>query len=288
MLELDHVSVVYNAGTPAEVRALHEVSLSAPTGEFITVVGANGSGKSTLVGVLAGATAPSNGRVIIDGVDATREAVHRRAARVARVFDDPRAGSAPELSVEENLALAMSRGRRRRLRPAVTASRRERMRRALAELGLGLEDRLQQPVGLLSAGQRQSLTMIMATLRTPSVLLLDEHLAALDPTTAVRVLAVTRELAASAGSTTVMVTHDMEAAISVGDRLLVIRAGRIAADLAGEAKRALDVSALTSLLRADSLDEAGHRPTTASIVSGPEDDATVQRVTDHFVGRSGR
>ncbi|MDY7104985.1 MAG: ATP-binding cassette domain-containing protein [Actinomycetota bacterium] len=248
MLELDQVSVTYHPGTPGEVRALRDVCLRAPSGQFVTVVGANGSGKSTLVGVLAGAVAPCAGRVRIDGADVTGEAVHRRAARVARVFDDPRAGSAPELSVEENLALAMARGRRRGVRRAVTDRRRHRMRDALAVLGLGLEDRLDQPVGLLSAGQRQSLTMVMATLRHPSVLLLDEHLAALDPATARRVLLLTTDLAREAGSTTVMVTHDMHAALTTGDRLVVVRAGRIGADLSGSELARLDAATLTELL----------------------------------------
>lgn len=251
MLELDGVSVVYHPDSPDRVRALVDVTFAATAGEFVCVVGANGSGKSTLVGVLAGAVRPSTGRVGIDGVDVTDHPVHRRAAQVARVFDDPRAGSAPELSIGENLALAMARGRTRGLRRAVTTRRRREMRDALAPLGLGLEDRLDQPVGLLSAGQRQSLTMVMATLRHPSVLLLDEHLAALDPATAGRVLALTGDLARAAGSTTVMVTHDMQVALTTGDRLLVVRHGRIAADLDAAARCDLDAPALVGLLRGD-------------------------------------
>ena len=248
MLELEHIHVTYDGGGPNEIRALRDLSLTAPSGQLITVVGANGSGKSTLVGVLAGTVLPDHGTVRIDGTDVTPDADHRRAALVARVFDDPRAGSVPELSVEENLALAMARGRRRGLRRAVTPGRRGTMRDALAALELGLEDRLDQPVGLLSAGQRQSLTMIMATLRHPSVLLLDEHLSALDPATAGTVLALTRHLVRAAGSTTVMITHDMSAALEIGDRLVVMGEGRIVHDLVGSAKAGIDVTSLVGLL----------------------------------------
>lgn len=260
MLALEEVSVTYNAGTPAAVHALVAVSLHVPAGQFVTVVGANGSGKSTLASVVAGSVPPTAGRVVVDGHDVTHLPVHQRAGAVSRVFDDPRAGSATTLSVEENLALAMARGRRRGLRPAVTRQRRRVMREALATLGLGLEDRLHQPVGLLSAGQRQSLTLVMAALRDPSVLLLDEHLAALDPTTAQRVLSLTTALAAQAGSTTVMVTHDMQAALATGDRLLVMRDGSVATDLTGTDRQSLDANALAALLRA----RFGHQPPTAA------------------------
>lgn len=249
MLELERVSVTYNPGTSGEIRALDDVSLAAEPGEFVTVVGSNGSGKSTLVGILAGTVLPRDGVVRIDGQDVTRLADHRRAGQVARVFDDPRAGSAPQLSVEDNLALAMARGRRRGFRRAVTRTRRRDMRAALARLGLGLEDRLEQPVGLLSAGQRQSLTMVMATLVHPSVLLLDEHLSALDPDTARTVLDLTLHLVRESRSTTVMVTHDMGVATEVGDRLLVLRAGQIAHDLSGRRKAQLGITDLVRLLR---------------------------------------
>ncbi len=248
MLELEHVDVTYHRGTTTEIRAVRDLDLRVPTGQFVTVVGANGSGKSTLVGLLAGTVVPERGVVRIDGDDVTSTADHRRAGRVARVFDDPRAGSAPQLSVADNLALAMARGRRRGLRRAVTTRRRQVMREALAQLGLGLEDRLDQPVGLLSAGQRQSLTMVMATLTRPSLLLLDEHLAALDPTTAATVLSLTRRLVRESGATTVMVTHDMSVALAVGDRLVVMRGGQLIADRRGADRCALSVTGLVELL----------------------------------------
>jgi putative ABC transport system ATP-binding protein len=249
MLHLDAVSVTHHAGTPTEVRALADVSLHVPTGQFVTVVGANGSGKSTLLGVVAGSTTPTAGSVAIDGRDVTRHPVHRRARTVARVFDDPRSGTAPELSAEENLALALARGRRRGLRRAVTDQRRHAMFHALSSLGLGLEHRLGQPAGSLSAGQRQSLTMIMATMCDPSVLLLDEHLAALDPASAERVLDLTRRLVDRTRCTTVMVTHDMDVALTTGDRLLVMHRGRVAADLSGPARWGLGIETLVEYLR---------------------------------------
>ncbi|MFC4056195.1 ABC transporter ATP-binding protein [Actinomadura syzygii] len=246
MLELNKVRLVHNQGTSTEVVALHDLSLKVDTGQFVTVVGANGAGKSSMIQVISGAARPTSGTVRIGGADVTLRPDFGRARQVARVFDDPRAGTAPELSIEENLALAMSRGRRRRLRFAVTRSRRSVMREHLKQLGLGLEERLSAPVALLSAGQRQSLTMIMAGLTQPDVLLLDEHLAALDPGTAQRVLALTVDLSAELSCTSVMITHNMEQAISVGDRLLVMGRGRVIADISGAEKASLTVPGLVS------------------------------------------
>jgi putative ABC transport system ATP-binding protein len=246
MLELDGVRLVYNAGTPTEVEAVRLLDLTLPTGRLVTVVGSNGAGKSSLIQLVSGAVRPTEGRVRIGGRDVTALPAHRRAAMVARVFDNPHAGTVPELSIEDNLALAMSRGRRRGLRGAVTARRRNLMRERLALLGLGLERRLSGPVRLLSAGQRQSLTLIMAALTTPEVLLLDEHLAALDPATQARVLKLTVDIVTELGCTALMVTHNMEHAIAVGDRLLVMSRGRCIADLDGEAKRGLTVDQLVA------------------------------------------
>lgn len=248
MLELTGIRLVHNAGTPTEVVALDDLTLRVPAGQFVTIVGSNGAGKSSLVSVVAGVYRPGRGRVAIDGRDVTRLADHARAGLVARVFDNPLAGSAPELSLEDNLALALARGRRRRLRPAVTRGRRALMRERLAVLGLGLERRLTDPVALLSAGERQSLTMLMAGLVAPRVLLLDEHLAALDPRTQARVLSLTVEMHAELGSTTLMITHNMRHAIEVGDRMLVISRGRIVADLAGAAKAGLTQADLVDLV----------------------------------------
>jgi putative ABC transport system ATP-binding protein len=244
VLQLNDVRLVYNPGTPTEVVALQRLSLTFPTGQFVTVVGSNGAGKSSLIQIISGAVGPTEGRIRIGDRDVTRMPDHRRAALVARVFDNPHVGTVPELSIEDNLALAMARGRRRGLRPAVTGRHRNVMRERLALLGLGLERRLSGPVRLLSAGQRQSLTMIMAALTTPEVLLLDEHLAALDPGTQRRVLKLTTDIVAELGCTALMVTHNMEHAIAIGERLLVMSRGRVVADLAGNAKTALTVDDL--------------------------------------------
>jgi putative ABC transport system ATP-binding protein len=248
MLELDQVGVVHKPGRPDEVRALASVTLEVPAGEFVTVVGANGAGKSSLVNVVAGTLRPTSGRVLLAGRDVTRVPDYRRAGRVARVFDDPRVGTAPELSIEDNLALAASRGSRRRLRFALTPSRRALARERLAYLGLGLEDRLHDQVGLLPAGQRQSLTVVMAWLVRPDVLLLDEHLSALDPATATRVLRLTADLVAEMRCATIMVAHNMDHALAVGERLLVMSRGTVVSDLRGAQKRALTAEAVVELI----------------------------------------
>jgi putative ABC transport system ATP-binding protein len=244
MLDLEGVTLSYDTGSGSPVRALNGVSLGIGAGEFVTVVGSNGAGKSSLIKVISGAVRPSNGTVRIDGRDVTRQPEYRRAARIARVFDNPHAGTLPELSIEDNMALAMSRGQRRRLRFAVTRRRRETMRERLAVLQLGLEERLRDSVGLLSAGQRQSLTMVMAGLCDPEVLLLDEHLAALDPATQARTLELTVSLASRLSAATLMVTHNMQHAIDVGDRLLVMSRGRVVADVRDEEKRGLTIDGL--------------------------------------------
>jgi putative ABC transport system ATP-binding protein len=248
MLHLDDVHLRYNAGRTDEVVALRGVSLTLARGEFATVVGSNGAGKSSLVQVIAGSVRPSAGRVLLEGKDITRLPDYRRAGHVARVFDDPRAGTAPELSVEDNLALAMARGRRRSLRFALNTRRRARMRDELAHLGLGLEHRLSDRVGLLSAGQRQSVTMVMAALSKPVVLLLDEHLAALDPGTTAKVLALTTKVADEIGGATLMITHNMEQAIATGNRLLVMSRGSVVADFEAEQKRELTVAGLVGAI----------------------------------------
>lgn len=246
MLELLDAQLVYNANTPTEVTALRQITLTLPTATFATVVGSNGAGKSSLVQIVSGAVSPTRGRVRIGGVDVTRQPAYRRAGRVGRVFDNPHAGTVPELSIEENMALAMSRGHRRGVGRAVTRARRGRMTEGLAELGLGLERRLSDPVCLLSAGQRQSLTMVMAALTRPEVLLLDEHLAALDPGTQAKVLKLTVDLVRQLGCTSLMITHNMQHAIDTGDRLLVMSRGRLIADFEGPAKATLTIADLVT------------------------------------------
>jgi putative ABC transport system ATP-binding protein len=246
MLSIQDVRLTYNAGTPSEVIAVAHLDLILPAGQFVTVVGSNGAGKSSLIQLVSGAVRATAGRVVIGDVDVTKHPQHRRARRVGRVFDNPLAGSVPELSIEENMALAMARDRRRGLRAATTRNRRAVMHEAIKALGLGLENRLNDPVRLLSAGQKQSLTMIMASLTSPEVLLLDEHLAALDPHTAQRVLDLTVSLVDKLACTTIMVTHNMEHAIAVGDRLLVMSRGRVIADFDHDEKRRLTTADLVA------------------------------------------
>jgi putative ABC transport system ATP-binding protein len=265
MLELRGVSLTYHRGRVDEVQALRDIGLSIGKGQFVTVVGSNGAGKSSTVQVISGSARPTSGQVLLNGRNVTSWPDYKRAARVARVFDDPRVGTAPELSIEDNLALALVRGKRRTLRFALRGRRRALLRDKLARLGLGLESRMHDRVGLLSAGQRQSLTMIMAGLVAPDVLLLDEHLAALDPATAQRVLDLTAELVAEMDSATVMVTHNMDHALRMGDRLLVMSRGRIIHDVSGEAKRELSVSGLIDLITG-----AGDAVSDRSLLTGLE------------------
>lgn len=248
MLDIKDVRLIYNRGKIDEVHALRGMNLAVESGEFVTVVGSNGAGKSSTVGIISGAARPTSGEVWLDGRGVSKWPDHRRASMIARVFDDPRIGSAAELSIEDNLALAMSRGHRRTLRFALDHTRRNRMRERLSMLGLGLEDRLHDKVGLLSAGQRQSLTMIMAGLSAPKVLLLDEHLAALDPATAARVLELTGQLVTEMGCATLMVTHNMEHAITMGDRLVVMSRGTVVNQVSGARKKSMTVQDVVNLI----------------------------------------
>lgn len=243
IVELKGVSLFYHRGSAAEVVALRGVDLAVPSGQFVTVVGSNGAGKTSLNNIISGAVRPTRGRVLMDGKDVSRRPDYRRASSISRVFDDPLRGTAAALSIEENLALAMVQGRRA-FRFALNERRRKQMREALSALGLGLENRLHDQVRLLSAGQRQSLTMIMASLCRPSILLLDEHVAALDPKTQNTVLALTVSLVDRLKCTTIMVTHNMDQAIAIGSRLLVMSRGRLVADFTGQEKRELTVSQL--------------------------------------------
>ena len=248
MLRLEDVSLVYNLGRADQLTALNGIDACFPDAQFCTVVGSNGAGKSSLLNVIAGFERATQGYVSLDGKDITRQADYRRAHQIARIFDNPGAGTVAELSVEDNLALAMKRGQSRRLSKAVTGRRRDRMRAALAPLGLGLEERLRDRVGLLSAGQRQSLTMAMASLTRPAVLLLDEHVAALDPNTQRRVMRITVDIVSRMHCTVLMVTHNVRHALEFGDRLLVMGRGRIVGDFAGERKAHLTVDDVVETL----------------------------------------
>ena len=258
-LRLEAVSHTFHAGTPNEVRALDAVDLELDRGSFVVVLGGNGSGKSSLLGAIAGSLEISSGRVLIDGRDVTRWPAERRARSIGRVFQDPFMGTAPELTVAENLTVAARRGSARWLRRALDPGRRALIRDRVARLGMRLEDRLDTPIAGLSGGQRQALTVLMATMVRPSLLLLDEHTAALDTRSADVVSRLTRETVAESGLTTLMVTHSMTQAVQFGDRVLVMHRGRVAYDLTDVRRRLAegDLLRLFDQLRWDDrLDEA--------------------------------
>jgi putative ABC transport system ATP-binding protein len=244
MLEMTNVCKTFNAGTINEKRALIDIRLRLETGDFVTVIGGNGAGKSTLLNLVAGVFPCDRGSVVLDGTDITRQPEYMRAKLLGRVFQDPMRGTASEMGIEENLAMAYRRGKRRTLRWGITGREREFYRERLKKLGLGLEDRMSSKVGLLSGGQRQALTLLMATLQKPKLLLLDEHTAALDPRTAKNILELTGEIVAEDRLTTMMVTHNMRDAIRYGNRLIMMDEGRIIYDIAGEEKRELEVEDL--------------------------------------------
>lgn len=244
MLELQHIFKVFNHGTVNEKIALQDLNLTLDEGDFVTVIGGNGAGKSTMLNATAGVWPVDRGTIIIDGTDVTRLPEHKRAAYIGRVFQDPMMGTAATMGIEENLALAARRGQNRTLRAGITKEERAKYRGLLQTLGLGLEDRLTTKVGLLSGGQRQALTLLMATLQKPKLLLLDEHTAALDPKTAAKVLSLSDQIVSEHGLTTMMVTHNMRDAIAHGNRLIMMHEGRIILDIAGEAKKKLTVEDL--------------------------------------------
>lgn len=249
MIELKNLSMIYNPNTADERRALDGINFSLERGEFAAVIGSNGAGKSTLLNVVSASVRPSSGTLCIDGTDRTREPEHLRARSVGRVFQDPLGGTAAEMSVEDNLAVAARKGAKR-LSIAVTASRRAEFRRLLAELDMGLEARITENVGRLSGGQRQALTLLMAVLSRPKILLLDEHTAALDPANAEKVLALTEKFARDYGLAVLMVTHDMARAIAVGTRLVMMDRGEIIMDVRGQEKSNLTVEGLVSRFHA--------------------------------------
>jgi len=241
MLNAQDLHITFNAGTPIETRALRGMSLDIPVGQFVTVIGSNGAGKSTFLNAISGDLAVDSGSISIDGLDVTREPVWTRAQRVARVFQDPMAGTCEDLTIEENMALAQQRGTHRGLKRAVKASERDMYRERLSTLGLGLENRLTDRIGLLSGGQRQAVSLLMASLQPSRILLLDEHTAALDPRTAAFVLQLTQRIVTENKLTTMMVTHSMRQALDVGDRTVMLHQGQVVLDVSGEERAHMDV-----------------------------------------------
>ncbi len=241
MLELNNIYKTFHAGTVNEKRAINGVSLKLEDGDFVTVIGGNGAGKSTILNLIAGVFPVDEGNIRLNDIDLTHLPEHKRAKYLGRVFQDPMMGTAATMGIEENLALAYRRGQSRGLGSGISSKERQLYQEKLAALGLGLEDRMTSKVGLLSGGQRQALTLLMATLKKPDLLLLDEHTAALDPKTADKVLQLTDELVSRDKLTTLMVTHNMKNAIQYGNRLIMMDAGRIVVDISGEEKKKLTV-----------------------------------------------
>ena len=239
MLKLEHLYKTFNPGTINQKVALSDLSLHLNPGDFVTVIGGNGAGKSTMLNAIAGVWAVDSGRIILDGQDVTALPEHKRAKFIGRVFQDPMMGTAPNMQLEENLALAMRRGQRRGLGWGVTKAEREVYREKLKTLNLGLEGRMTVKVGLLSGGQRQALTLLMASLQKPKLLLLDEHTAALDPATAAKVLELSDRIVAENQLTALMITHNMTDAIKHGNRLIMMNEGKIILDISGEEKKQL-------------------------------------------------
>lgn len=244
MLEIKNITKTFNAGTVNEKVALNGIDLTLNDGDFVTVIGGNGAGKSTLLNAVAGVWKPDCGKIIIDGIDVTDMPEYKRAKYLGRVFQDPMMGTATDMEIEENLALASRRGKKRGLKWRITRKESEYYGELLKKLDLGLESRLTHKVGLLSGGQRQALTLLMATLQTPKLLLLDEHTAALDPKTAAKVLTLTDELIKEESLTAIMITHNMRDAIKYGNRLIMMHEGRIIYDVSGDEKQKLEVSDL--------------------------------------------
>lgn len=251
MLELKNVSVIYGRGTVNQRNALDGVSLKADKGDFITVIGSNGAGKSTLLGAIAGSCPVSGGSIILDGEDITRKPEHKRACSIGRLFQNTLAGTAPSMTVEENLGLAYGRGSRRGLGRCISAQDRRLFKERLETLGLGLENMLDVKVGVLSGGQRQAITLLMATMITPKLLLLDEHTAALDPKTAQQVMNITKQVVQRDNITTLMVTHNIAGALSAGNKTLVLNQGRVLTVLEGEKRAQLTPEVLMSLYGED-------------------------------------
>ena len=262
MLKVNNISKTFNAGTINEKKAIDGLSLSLKEGDFVTVIGGNGAGKSSLLNAVAGVRPVDSGSIELAGENITGLQEYKRAKLIGRVFQDPMMGTAPDMWIEENLAIAMRRGEKRKLKWMVTKQDRELYREKLSELGLGLEDRLQVKVGLLSGGQRQALTLLMATLKSPKLLLLDEHTAALDPATAAKVLELSDSVVEKNNLTTLMITHNMTDAIRHGNRLIMMNAGHIILDIEGEEKQHLTKQELLDKFA----EVAGHQEETDAVL----------------------
>ena len=247
MLKIENIFKTFNAGTVNEKAALHGLNLHLKEGDFVTVIGGNGAGKSTMLNAVTGVFGIDSGKVLIDGVDVTHLPEYKRAKYIGRVFQDPMMGTAATMQIEENLALAARRGKPRTLRVGITKAEREEYREKLKILGLGLENRMTAKVGLLSGGQRQALTLLMASMNKPKLLLLDEHTAALDPKTAAKVLEITDKIVTENHLTTLMITHNMRDAIAHGNRLIMMQDGHVIVDVEGEDKKKLTVEDLLKL-----------------------------------------
>ena len=247
MLDLNDVSVTFHAGTVNERKALDHVSLHLDRGEFVCVLGTNGAGKSTLLNAVSGRLSADSGTITLDGMDLTRQPEHKRARYIGRLFQDPMKGTAPDMSIVENLGLAYSRGKRMTLSRAIQKKDRQLFHDRLSQLGLGLEDRMNQPVGLLSGGQHQALTLLMATIVTPKLLLLDEHTAALDPNTAAQVMKLTDQIIHENQITTLMITHNLRQALEYGTKTLIMNEGKIVRVLEGEEKKQTSVEELLQM-----------------------------------------
>ena len=254
MLKLENICLTFNPGTVNEKKALENLNLHLEKGDFVTILGSNGAGKSTLFNTIAGTYLPDSGKVYLDGKDITKLPDYKRSKEIGRLFQDPLKGTAPNMTIEENLALAYLRASEQRSPfSMVTAKDRKDFRERLAMLELGLEDRMNHPVGLLSGGQRQALTLLMATLVTPKLLLLDEHTAALDPATAEKVLALTKKIVAENGITCLMITHNIPSALELGNRTVMMHNGRIVLELAGETRKNITTSELLDIFHSQGM-----------------------------------
>ena len=247
MLKLDHISKTFNPGTINEKVALRDLSLHLAPGDFVTIIGSNGAGKSTLFNAICGSFFTDSGSIYLDGRNITFQPEYQRSRQIGRLFQDPMRGSAPHMTIEENLSLAAASGG---WLSRVTRAEKAAFREKLSELNMGLEDRMKQPVGLLSGGQRQALTLLMATFKPPKLLLLDEHTAALDPATAEKVLEITRQTVAENHITTLMVTHNMHQALELGNRTLMMDSGHIVLDVSGEKRKSMTVDGLLAQFKA--------------------------------------